>query len=105
MRVELSPDCIKVSHRADCIEPLTRTTLAYSLTHSLVNSLIHSLTHPLTHSPTHLRFAPNQVSHRRWEQTQDYDATAYFRFQWAVTLTFDRRMAALQAAKRTSVSE
>ena len=37
-----------------------------------------------------------KISHRRWEQTQDYDATNFFKFQWSVTLTFDRRMTALQ---------
>lgn len=39
-----------------------------------------------------------RVSHRRWEQTQDYDAVNFFKFQWAVTMTFDRRMAQLQSA-------
>ena len=62
-----------------------------------------SISHSSPHHPLAplARIALNtlQVSHRRWEQTQDYDATAFFRFQWVVTLTFDRRMAALQAAK------
>ena len=38
-----------------------------------------------------------RIAHRRWEQTQDWDACNFFKFQWALTLTFDRRMAALQA--------
>ena len=39
-----------------------------------------------------------KVTHRKWEQTQDYDATAFFKFRWGLTLTFDRRMRSLQHA-------
>ena len=39
-----------------------------------------------------------RVSHRKWEQTQDYDAENFFKFRWGLTLTFDRRMRSLQQA-------
>lgn len=39
-----------------------------------------------------------RVSHLKWEQTQDYDATAFFKFRWGLVLTFDRRMLSLDNA-------
>jgi len=36
-----------------------------------------------------------KVTHRKWEQTQDYDAAAFFKFRWGLTLIFDRRMRTL----------
>lgn len=44
-------------------------------------------------SPTEVR-----VSHLKWEQTQDYDATEFFKFRWGLVLTFDRRMMMLEGA-------
>jgi hypothetical protein len=38
-----------------------------------------------------------RVSHLKWEQTQDYNATDEFRFRWSLTLHFDRRMRELSA--------
>ena len=45
-----------------------------------------------------VRASDIRVSHLKWEQTQEWDATDFFKFRWALTLTFDRRMLALQAA-------
>jgi len=39
-----------------------------------------------------------RVSHLRWEQAQSFDATEFFKFRWALALTFDRRMHSLNAA-------
>ena len=38
------------------------------------------------------------VTHRKWEQTQDYEPTDFFKFRWEMKLTFDRRMRALEQA-------
>lgn len=32
------------------------------------------------------------VRHSKWEQTQDYDATAFWKFRWCMALRFDRSM-------------
>lgn len=44
--------------------------------------------------------APHEirVSHLKWEQTQEYDPTEFFKFRWGLTLTFDRRMHSLEHA-------
>ena len=39
-----------------------------------------------------------RVSHLKWEQTQEWDATDFFKFRWRLTLTFDRRMLQLEGA-------
>ena len=39
-----------------------------------------------------------RVVHLKWEQTQDLSATDFFKFRWALTLTFDRRMRSLTRA-------
>ena len=39
-----------------------------------------------------------RCTHLKWEQTQEWDATDFFKFRWGLALTFDRRMAALQSA-------
>ena len=39
-----------------------------------------------------------KVSHLKWEQTQDWDATDFFKFRWALGLTFDRRVRAMEGA-------
>jgi hypothetical protein len=39
-----------------------------------------------------------RVTHLKWEQAQDFDATNFFKFRWALTLTFDRRMHSLTDA-------
>ena len=38
------------------------------------------------------------VRHLKWEQTQDFDATAFFKFRWRLSLAFDRRMLQLESA-------
>ena len=45
-----------------------------------------------------IRQADVRVSHLKWEQTQEWDATDFFKFRWALTLTFDRRVTALEHA-------
>lgn len=39
-----------------------------------------------------------KVTHRKWEQTQDADSAAFFKFRWGLQLVFDRRMRSLLQA-------
>ena len=39
-----------------------------------------------------------RVMHMKWEQTQDWDATDFWKFRWGLTMVFDRRMRSLEGA-------